>query len=69
MSEILVVGSLAYDSISSPEGSVAKTLGGSANYFSLAAHHFAPVRVVGVVGNDYRDDDLQMLRSRNVDTD
>ncbi len=69
MSEILVVGSLAYDSISSPMGKVEKTLGGSANYFSLAAHHFAKVRVVGVVGSDYGDDDLQMLRSRNVDTD
>jgi len=69
MSEILVVGSLAYDTISSPEGKVARTLGGSANYFSLAAHHFAPVRVVGVVGSDYRDEDLQMLRSRKVDTE
>lgn len=69
MSEILVVGSLAYDSISSPEGKVDKTLGGSANYFSLAAHHFAPVRVVGVVGSDYSDEDLQMLRSREVDTE
>lgn len=69
MSEILVVGSLAYDSISSPEGKVEKTLGGSANYFSLAAHHFAKVRVVGVVGNDYGNDDLEMLKSRKVDTE
>ncbi|MCB0378230.1 MAG: sugar kinase [Bdellovibrionales bacterium] len=69
MSEILVVGSLAYDSIQSPEGKVDRTLGGSANYFSLAAHHFSKVRVVGVVGNDYGDDDLQMLRSRGVDTE
>ena len=69
MSEILVVGSLAYDSISSPEGKAEKTLGGSANYFSLAAHHFAKVRVVGVVGSDYGDEDLEMLRSRNVDTE
>ena len=69
MSEILVVGSLAYDSISSPEGKVEKTLGGSANYFSLAAHHFAQVRVVGVVGNDYGDNDLEMLKARGVDTE
>ena len=68
MSEILVVGSLAYDSISSPEGEVERTLGGSANYFSLAAHHFSPVRVVGVVGQDYGKEDLEMLRSRQVDT-
>ncbi len=65
--EILVVGSLAYDSITTPEGSVARTLGGSANYFSLAASHYAPVRVVGVVGSDYSDTDLELLKSRNVD--
>jgi sugar/nucleoside kinase (ribokinase family) len=66
--EILVVGSLAYDSISTPSGKVSRALGGSANYFSLAASLFAPVRVVGVVGEDYADQDLQLLKSRNVDT-
>ena len=69
MSEILVVGSLAYDSIQSPEGQVEKSLGGSANFFSVAAHHYAPIRVVGVVGEDYSDSDLQVLKSRkNIDT-
>lgn len=67
MSEILVVGSLAYDSISTPSGRADKALGGSANYFSLAASLYAPVRVVGVVGEDYRDEDVQLLKSRNVD--
>jgi hypothetical protein len=68
MSEILVVGSLAYDSIQSPEGQVEKSLGGSANFFSVAAHHYAPVRVVGVVGDDYSEADLQVLKNRkNVD--
>ena len=50
MSEVLVVGSLAYDSVKTPSGSAEKSLGGSANYFSLAASLLAPVRVVGVVG-------------------
>lgn len=69
MSEILVVGSLAYDSIQSPEGKVEKSLGGSANFFSIAAHHYAPVRVVGVVGEDYATADLQVLQNRkNIDT-
>ncbi len=68
MSEILVVGSLAYDSIQSPEGQVDKSLGGAANFFSVAAHHYSPVRVVGVVGEDYSDGDLQVLKSRkNID--
>lgn len=67
MSEILVVGSLAYDSISTPTGKVDRALGGSANYFSLAASLFAKVRVVGVVGEDYDQTDYEMLHSRSVD--
>lgn len=67
MSEILVVGSLAYDSIRTPHGSVERTLGGSANYFSLAASLYSKVRVVGVVGDDYADSDLELLTSRGVD--
>lgn len=68
MSEILVVGSLAYDSLKSPEGEAPRCLGGSANYFSVAASHYAPVRVVGVVGEDYSDEDMNVLKSRkNVD--
>lgn len=67
MSEILVVGSLAYDTISTPVGKVDRALGGSANYFSLAASLFSDVRVVGVVGEDYDQKDLEMLTSRRVD--
>ncbi|MDX9730537.1 MAG: PfkB family carbohydrate kinase [Bdellovibrionales bacterium] len=67
MSDILVVGSLAYDSISTPAGKTDRTLGGSANYFSIAASLFAPVKVVGVVGEDYADKDLALLTSRKVD--
>lgn len=67
MSEILVVGSLAYDSISTPSGKVDRALGGSANYFSLAASIFSKVRVVGVVGEDYDQADYEMLNSRGVD--
>ena len=54
MSEILVVGSLAYDSIQTPSGSVDHALGGSANYFSLASSLFAKVKVVGVVGSVFQ---------------
>ena len=67
MSEILVVGSLAYDNIKTPSGSAPKTLGGSANYFSLAASLLSKVRVVGVVGEDYANEDYQLLEKRNVD--
>lgn len=68
MSEILVVGSLAYDTISTPNGRVDRTLGGSANYFSVAAALYSKVRVVGVVGEDYEANDFELLASRNVDT-
>lgn len=67
MSDILVVGSLAYDSISTPAGKADRTLGGSANYFSLAASLFAPVKIVGVVGEDYADSDMKLLTDRKVD--
>lgn len=69
MSAIVVVGSLAYDSIATPKGSVNRVLGGSSNYFSLAASHFSQVHVVGVVGEDYNAADLQILRDRSVDVE
>jgi sugar/nucleoside kinase (ribokinase family) len=67
MGKILVVGSLAYDSVKTPEGSVKGALGGSANYFGLSAQLFAPVQVVGVVGEDYLESDCSLLTSRGVD--
>ena len=67
MSDILVVGSLAYDSIQTPLGRADRALGGSANYFSLAASLHAGVRVVGVVGQDYEAKDLELLKGRGVD--
>jgi sugar/nucleoside kinase (ribokinase family) len=67
MSDILVVGSLAYDSVKTPAGQVDRALGGSANYFAVVASMFAPVKVVGVVGEDYAASDLAVLTSRGVD--
>ena len=67
MSEVLVIGSLAYDSVKTPSGKAEKALGGSANYFSVAASLFTQVRVVGVVGEDYLALDRELLVKRNVD--
>ena len=67
MQELLVVGSLAYDSVKTPSGKAEKSLGGSANYFSIAASLFSKVRIVGVVGEDYLQQDKEMLLQRNVD--
>ncbi len=50
---VLVVGSIAFDSIETPSGKVEEELGGSATHFSCAARFFSPVRLVGVVGQDF----------------
>ncbi|MHC4452175.1 MAG: sugar kinase, partial [Planctomycetota bacterium] len=51
---LLVVGTLAYDSVETPFGKAEDVLGGAATYFAVAASFFTPVRLVGVVGNDFR---------------
>lgn len=64
---ILVVGSVALDTIRTPFGQADEALGGSATYFSAAASFFADVRLVAVVGEDFPDRHLDFLRSRKVD--
>jgi sugar/nucleoside kinase (ribokinase family) len=64
---ILVVGSVAFDSVETPFGKVAEVLGGSGTYFSTAASFFTPVNLVAVVGADFPEEHLDFLRSRNVD--
>ena len=66
-SHILVVGSLAYDDVQTPYDSRSDVLGGAASYFSLAACLYAPVRLMGVVGADFREGDLERLRARGID--
>lgn len=65
---LLVVGSVAYDSIQTPADTRERVIGGSATYFSYAASYFTPVRLVGVVGDDWEDRHTQLLVSRGVDT-
>ncbi len=55
---ILAVGSVAYDSVKTPQGSRQGALGGSATYFSVAASYFSPVSVVAVVGEDFTDEEV-----------
>jgi len=64
---LLVVGSVALDSIFTPFGETADALGGSAVYFSVAGSLLHPVQVVGVVGGDYPVDELERLASRGID--
>lgn len=64
---LLVIGSVALDSIFTPFGETADALGGSAVYFSVAAALMHPVRVVGVVGSDYPVHELDRLTARGID--
>jgi len=65
---LLVVGSVAFDSIRTPHGQADEILGGAATYFSVAASWFAPVRVVAVVGEDFGDRHMRVFTDRSIDT-
>src|ERR1700686_4688823 len=65
---IVVVGSVAFDDITSPSGSVQGILGGAATYFSLAASYFTQVRMVAVVGADFGAEHENVLKNRGGDT-
>lgn len=66
-SQILVVGSVALDSVETPFGKADDVLGGSGTFFSSSASHFAPIQLVGVVGDDYPVEKLEPLAARGVD--
>lgn len=64
---LLVVGSVAFDAIETPFGKVDRTLGGAASYFALAASHFVPVRMVAIVGQDFKDEHRAIFHGRKID--
>ncbi|MDE3112259.1 MAG: sugar kinase [Chloroflexota bacterium] len=64
---MLVVGSVAYDDVQTPFDRRRDVLGGAASYFALAASRYAPVHVVAVVGEDFRDTDIARLRGEGID--
>jgi sugar/nucleoside kinase (ribokinase family) len=64
---ILTVGSMAFDSVRTPAGRADQVLGGSVNYFSLAASLFSPIKIVAVVGDDFPQDHLSFLSKRDID--
>src|SRR5262245_21592593 len=67
MSEILVVGSVAFDSVKSPFGEARRIVGGAASYFAVAASYFTEVRVVAVIGDDFGDEQMQVFGARRID--
>ena len=64
---IVVVGSVAYDTIETQHGRADNVLGGSTCYFAVAARFFSPVSIVGVVGNDFRPEDMRLFTERGID--
>jgi sugar/nucleoside kinase (ribokinase family) len=66
---ILVVGSVAYDTVETPFGKAERVLGGSASFFAVAASFFVPVNLVGVVGEDFGEEQLAAFRGRDIDVE
>lgn len=66
---VTVVGSIAFDAVTTPYGRRERMLGGSAVHFALAASFFAEVRMVGPVGEDFGEAELELLRSRGISTE
>ena len=60
---LVVVGSVAYDGVTTPAGKVDRMLGGACTYISLAASFFTPVSIVAVVGEDFAQEDADLLAS------
>lgn len=65
--KLLVVGSVAFDSLKTPFGNVKKTLGGSATHFSLSASYFSSPSIIAVVGNDFKKENFNILKKRGTD--
>ena len=65
---LLVVGSVAFDAVETPFGQCDKMLGGSASHFSISASYFTKVRIVGVVGGDFGDEEQSVFDRHRIET-
>ncbi len=65
---LLVVGTVALDTVETPFGKVEEALGGTASYFAFAARHYTDVKIVGVVGRDFPDQHRELFKTHGVDT-
>lgn len=69
MNDVLIIGTVALDTIETPFGRVEKALGGSATYASFAASFFAKPALVSVIGRDFPDDYMELIKSRGIDVE
>ena len=65
---LLIVGTIAFDTVETPQEKVERAIGGSGTYAALAASYYTPPRLVGVIGQDFPEEYMELLRSRGVDT-
>src|SRR5215210_6293575 len=65
---VLIVGSIALDTVKTPVEEHSDQLGGSASYAALGASFFSPVNLVGVIGDDFPESELALWRERGIDT-
>ncbi|MBI4893048.1 MAG: sugar kinase [Acidobacteria bacterium] len=63
---LVIVGSVAYDGVTTPAGKVDRMLGGACTYIALSASYFTPASIVGVVGEDFAQQDVDLLASRGI---
>ncbi|MBN8147858.1 hypothetical protein J0J24_24290, partial [Vibrio vulnificus] len=69
MNKLLIVGTVAFDEIETPFGKTDKVLGGAATYIGLSASHFnVKSAIVSVVGEDFPQEHLDLLKSKNIET-
>lgn len=66
MKEVLIIGSIGLDNLKTPHGEKQKILGGSISYSSVAARLFTPVNIVGVVGEDFPQEYIELFQSKNI---
>ena len=69
MNDVLIIGTVALDTIETPFGKVEKVLGGSATYASFAASFFAKPALVSVIGRDFPKDCMELMKSRGIDVE
>ncbi|MEO5924553.1 MAG: PfkB family carbohydrate kinase [Bryobacteraceae bacterium] len=66
---LIVIGSVAYDGVETPHGTVDRMLGGAATYIALSSSYFTKVGIVGVVGDDFAQEDHDLLVNKGIDTE
>ena len=67
--QITAVGSIAFDTIKTPNGSRKRLLGGSATYFGVASSYYTKINLIGVVGTDFTDDEWEIFKKHNINTE